>query len=163
MGRFYQLTFDDLNNRELVRAAPQRTAYIDEYGSFGFDFTKEGTSKYYVLCAVVVEDEKLDALHSAVLRVKDNNGFQNAEMKSSRIGNYKRRGHILSELLSIDFHIVLLIADKQKFVRDSPLTDYKTVFIKYLHQRLYQSLYHVYPKLKIIEDEIGTSEFQTSF
>ena len=65
--------------------------------------------------------------------------------------------------MPIDFRVVLFVADKQAFVKDSPLTDYKKTFIKYLHKRLYNLLYHVYPKLKIIEDEIGTSEFQESF
>ena len=63
----------------------------------------------------------------------------------------------------IDFRVVLFIADKQAFIQGSPLTNYKESFIKFLHQRLYNLLYHVYPKLKIIEDEIGTTEFQASF
>ena len=63
----------------------------------------------------------------------------------------------------INFRVILFIADKQAFIQGSPLTEYKKSFIKFLHQRLYNLLYHVYPKLKIIEDEIGTTEFQASF
>ena len=40
---------------------------------------------------------------------------------------------------------------------------YRKSFIKYLHQRLYNVLYSTYPKLRIIEDQIGSSEFQSSF
>ena len=75
----------------------------------------------------------------------------------------KKRIRILSQLTPIDFRVVLLIANKQEFASGSPLKEYKKSFIKFLHQRLYDRLYHVYPKLRIIEDEIGTTEFQASF
>ena len=158
----YQLTFDDLENQKAIQSQPSRTAFIDEYGNFGFDFTKDGTSKYYTLCAVIVEDTKLSSLHDAVNDVKNNNGLGNTEIKSSSLSS-KRRSRIIAQLLPIEFRVILLIADKQEFIKGSPLTEYKKSFIKYLHQRLYESLYHVYPKLKIIEDETGSTEFQESF
>ena len=160
---YYQISIEDIETQKLLQAMSDRTAYIDEYGSFGFDFSS-GASKYYILCAVIVENKDIDKLHSAVSEVKKNNGFDKTELKSSKIGNdYRRRNRILSQLLMINFRVVLFIADKQAFTQGSPLTDYKKSFIKFLHQRLYNLLYHVYPKLKIIEDEIGTTEFQTSF
>ncbi len=159
-----QLSFDDLTVRDTIKHIPGRTAYIDEFGSFGFDFSSQGASKYYILCAVIADDSTLDSLHAAVSKVKNDNGLANTEMKSSHVGNnYTRRNRILSQLLCIDFHVILLIADKQKFVEKSPLTQYKQTFIKYLHRYLYEALYHVYPKLKIIEDEVGSSEFQEAF
>ena len=161
---YYQLSMEDIENQKILQAVSDRTAYIDEYGSFGFDFSSTGASKYYILCAVIVENKDIDKLHSAVAEVKKNNGFDKAELKSSKIGNdYKRRNRILSQLLMINFRVILFIADKQAFIQGSPLTEYKKSFIKFLHQRLYNLLYHVYPKLKIIEDEIGTTEFQASF
>lgn len=161
---YYQFTLDDLKLQKEIGIQTGRTAFIDEYGSFGFDFSSPDTSKYYILCAVVIDDENIDALHSVMSKVKQQNGFANAELKSSKIGsNYSRRNRILAQLLPIDFRVILFVADKQAFVKDSPLTDYKKTFIKYLHKRLYNLLYQVYPKLKIIEDEIGTSEFQESF
>ena len=160
----YQLTFDDLKVQDDISKQSGRTAYIDECGSFGFDFSLEGNSKYYILCAVVVEDNKLPALEQQINEVKKRNGLAGTEMKSSAIGgNIPRRTKIINELLQIEFRVVLLIADKQRFKEDTPLTDYKKSFIKFLHQRLYDQLYHVYPKLKIIEDEIGKPEFQESF
>ena len=158
------MSIEDIENQKILQAMSDRTAYIDEYGSFGFDFSSTGASKYYILCAVIVENKDIDKLHSAVAEVKKSNGFERAELKSSKIGSdYKRRSRILSQLLMIDFRVVLFIADKQAFIQGSPLTNYKESFIKFLHQRLYNLLYHVYPKLKIIEDEIGTTEFQASF
>lgn len=145
---YYQMSIEDIENQKILQAMSDKTAYIDEYGSFGFDFSS------------IVENKDIDKLHSAVAQVKKNNGFEKAELKSSKIGSdYKRRSRILSQLLMIDFRVVLFIADKQAFIQGSPLTNYKESFIKFLHQRLYNLLYHVYPKLKIIEDEIGTTEF----
>jgi hypothetical protein len=65
--------------------------------------------------------------------------------------------------MPVEFRIVVLIADKQQFYDDSPLKEYKTVFIKNLNQRLYTMLYQAYPKLKILQDETGYPEFQESF
>lgn len=161
---YYQMSLDDLAVRSTVESMHGRTAFIDEFGSFGFDFSSPGASRFYVLCAVVVNDDNLADLREAVKKVKKENGLASTEMKSSGIGSdYKRRSRILSQLLMIDFRVVLLIANKQEFINESPLTEYKKSFIKYLHQRLYNLLYHTYPKLKIIEDEIGTGEFQASF
>lgn len=164
MSLGYQITFEDIERQEILKSQPGRTAFIDESGSFGFDFSTEGNSKYYILCAIVVENQKLDAIHNAIKTIKDNNGFSNSEMKSSKIGTQNsRRTRIITQLLQVDFKIILFIADKQEFIKCSPLTEYKKSFIKFLHQRLYNRLYHVYPKLKIIEDEIGSTEFQQSF
>ncbi len=159
-----QITFEDIENQASIQSMPNRTAYIDESGNFGFDFSALGTSKYYILCAVIVENHELNNLHETVEKVKRNVGYPDSELKSSKIGNnYARRSHIISKFLDINFRVILLIADKQKFLENSPLTQYKDAFIKYLHQRLYDALYHVYPKLKIIQDEEGTTEFQNSF
>lgn len=161
---YHQFTFDDLELQEKIGAQSGRTAFIDEYGNFGFDFSSPGVSKYYVLCAVIVDDSDIDAMHKSMVEIKKNNGFANTELKSSVMGNnYQRRTRILSQLLMVNFRVVLLVADKQAFLKDTPLTEYKKSFIKYLHRRLYNLLYHVYPKLKIIEDETGTSDFQKSF
>lgn len=70
---------------------------------------------------------------------------------------------MLADLLTLDFSLVILIADKQKFYQDSPLTNYKESFIKFLHQKLYDEMYGMYPKLKIVEDEYGLSEFQKGY
>ena len=160
----YQMTFDDMEFQSIADSQPGRTAYIDECGSFGFDFSTEGASKYYILCAVIVEDRYLPQLHEEVEEIKKSNGFAKTEMKSCKISDdVNRRNRIISQILPLDFRVVLMIADKQEFVRGTPLTEHKKSFIKYMHKRLYDLLYHVYPKLKIIEDEVGTTEFQESF
>ena len=159
-----QISIDDIIREEELRSIPGCTAFIDECGSFGFDFSKDGTSKYYILCAVIVKNADITQMEEVMCKVKGWNGFAHTEMKSSLIGNnYGRRSKILSDLLPIPFRVILLVADKQAFMKDSALATYKQSFIKYLHQRLYRVLYNAYPKLRIIEDQIGTTEFQVSF
>lgn len=86
------------------------------------------------------------------------------EMKSSQIGkNNERRYKVLTDLLALDFSIIVMIADKKAFMSQSPLTEYKGAFVKYLHKLLYESMSCVYPKLRIIEDAFGTSEFQRGY
>ena len=64
--------------------------------------------------------------------IKKNNGFAQTEMKSSKIGSdNNRRTRIISQLLPIDFRLIVFIADKEAFVKGSPLTEYKKSFIKF--------------------------------
>lgn len=35
---YYQMSIEDIENQKILQAMSDRTAYIDEYGSFGFDF-----------------------------------------------------------------------------------------------------------------------------
>lgn len=166
----YQLSIEDIERRNSLALQPGRTAFIDECGNFGFDFEAKrtyeagGPSLYYIVCAVVVKNENITALEVEADKIRQSNGFQTGEMKSSLIGNnHRRRIKILTELLNLDFSLIILIADKQKFYRDSPLTNYKDSFIKFLHQKLYEEMYAAYPKLKIVEDEYGLSEFQSGY
>lgn len=159
----YQLTFEDIERANNLATQPGRTAYIDECGNFGFDFGKDGVSTHYIVCAVVVNNENILEIEKKVGELRRLN-FSNNEMKSSSIGNkHPRRAKILTELLLLDFSLIIFIADKQAFYNDSPLTDYKSTFVKFLHQKLYESMYAFYPKLKVVEDEYGTSEFQSGF
>ena len=159
-----QLTIYDYLESQRIGEMSGRTAFIDECGSFGFDFSSEGNSKYYLLCAVIVDDDEIDGLHEKIETVKKNSGFANTELKSSKVGNnIEKRNRIVSLLSPIPFRVILFVADKERFAKDSPITEYKQSFIKFLHQRFYDQLYKSYPKLKIIEDEVGSSEFQTSF
>jgi hypothetical protein len=159
----YQVTFDDIERANRLTSQPGRTAYIDECGNFGFDFEKSGTSSHYIVCAVVVDNKNIPEIERKVDEIRRNN-FGQGEMKSSSIASkHSRRAKILTELLVLDFSLIILVADKQAFYEGSPLTEYKGPFVKYLHQKLYDSMYVTYPKLKIIEDEYGASEFQQGY
>lgn len=166
----YQQSFEDIERRNSLAVQPGRTAFIDESGNFGFNFESKGSiegggpSLFYIVCAVVVKNENITDLEVKADQIRQNNGFQTGEMKSNLIGNnHRRRVKILNELQMLDFSLIVLIADKQKFYQNSPLTNYKDSFIKFLHQKLYEEMYAAYPKLKIVEDEYGLSEFQNGY
>lgn len=159
----YQLSFEDIEKQKIVEKEPMRYAFIDECGGFGFDFSKDNTSKYFILGAVIAKKYEIDALSNSVdsLRRKF---FSDNEMKSKTIGsNDKRRMALLTEILQLDFKVILLIADKEKFKEKSALTEYKKTFYKYMHKLLYNNLYLVYPKLKICADALGDNEFKEGF
>lgn len=158
----YQISIEDIEKNKLFKNESTRYAYIDEFGSFGFDFSKEGTSKYFILSAVIVKSENLSELNDSISLLRKKY-FSNSEMKSSNIGsNEKRRMLLITELLKLKFKLMVLIANKEEFY-NSALTNYKNVFYKFLHQILYENLYAVYPKLKIYADELGNDEFMVEF
>lgn len=159
----YQLNYEDIIHAELVAQQPGRTAYIDECGGFGFEFNKPDVSAYYVVCAVIVDNEKILAIENKIEEIKKL-CFGGGEMKSSSISaNHARRAKVLTELLMLDIQLIVLIANKKEFIEGSPLTEYKRTFKKFLNQRLFDTMYRAYPKLKIVEDEYGTDEFQESY
>ena len=162
MKDYYQVSFEDVILQKEIESMPGRTAFIDESGGFGFDFECDGTPNYYILCAIIVDNNNIKKLHEDFDIIKKDNGFTKGELKSSKLTE-NRRKHILFQLLPLDFNIVLLIADKKKFIEGSVLTEYKRSFIKFLNQHLYDMLYKAYPKLTILQDETGTDEFQNSF
>lgn len=159
---YQQLSIRDVLTRDTLSNQPGRVAYIDESGSFGFDFNQSGTSKYYILTAVVVDVDKIEAIHNQLEEIKKNNGYGNTELKSSRIPDAKRK-RIMAQLLPLDFSLVVFIADKELMIKGTPLTEYKKTFVKNMNNRMYMMLYKAYPKLKIFMDETGYPEFQESF
>jgi len=166
----HQISFEDIERSNSLAQQPGRTAFIDECGNPGFNFIDKevsevnGSSLYYIVCAVVVNNEDINTLEVEADTIRKKNSFQTGEMKSSSVGKNKgRRAKILTELLMHDFSVIILIADKQQFYKDSALVNYKESFIKYLRKLLYEEMYAVYPKLRIVEDEYGSSEFQSSF
>ena len=158
----YQLTTEDIIYLDHISKQPNRIAYIDECGSFGFDWSKAGTSRYYVLTAVVVEKDKVAKLHQDFDEIKRSNGFANQELKSSKVSD-PRRKRIMAQLLPLEFCLVIFISDKELYKKGTPLTEYKKTFIKNMNNRMHRMLYNAYPKLTILMDEFGYPEYQESF
>ena len=86
----HQLSFNDVQLMEYARMAPSRTAFIDESGNFGFDFSLAGTSKFYVICAIIVETAYLQSLQERVIEAKRTVGFvtgtSECRFSSCRVG-----------------------------------------------------------------------------
>lgn len=158
----YQISLDDIEKQNILGNEPIRYAFIDEFGGFGFDFSKPSTSKLFILCATIVKSEDLEELSQKIVGIR-NKFFSKSEMKSSNIGSDdRRRTVILADVLQLKFRAVLFIANKEDFY-SSALTNYKQTFYKYMHKLLYETLYRVYPKLKIYADQLGDDEFRNGF
>lgn len=139
-----------------------KTAYIDEYGAFGFQFDKPNCSSHFIICAIIMEENEIPVTEEGLERIRKKY-FQTGEIKSSKVkGNHRRRKIILDEIMKLPFHIYLYVVDKRKIYENSGLR-YKQSFYKYLTNQVYEELRVNFRELNIVADEIGTNEFKQSF
>lgn len=107
--------------KKIIDDFDKQYAFIDEYGNYGFDFTKSGVSTHFIISAIIVDESKLSELEKAVENIRKIY-FQSGEMKSSGIGKkHKRREKILSEIATLNFHHYSVVIDKRKIFTDSGL------------------------------------------
>lgn len=136
--------------------------FIDERGNFGYDFEKQDVSTHFIITAILVEEQKVNALENQIEDIRKK-FFQSGEIKSSKVGkNHTRRLLILNSIKDLDFKIFTVVADKRKIIQSSGL-GYKQSFIKYLNSLLYSELHNYFPKLQLIADQHGSKEFMDSF
>lgn len=139
-----------------------KIAYIDEYGSFGYDFDKAGTTNYFIVCAVIVEQGMVEPLSARVQKIRDTE-FGSKELKSNSIGgDHKKRFRVLKELLDLPFHVIYVVVDKSRIYLDGGL-GYKPSFIKFTNSLLHKVLKRGYESLLIISDDHGSPEFMRGF
>lgn len=137
-------------------------AYLDESGGHGFDFSKSGTSKYFVVTAIIVESTNVGGLIHSFTSLK-NKYYPYSELKSSKIGGKENlRLHVLNRLKDIDFTYYYLLVDKTKIHTDSGL-QYKESFYKFIYGILYNNLYRTFRHLSVVADEMISNEFVVSF
>ncbi len=137
-------------------------AYIDEYGAFGFQLDKPNVSTHFIISAIIVEEADIQELadKTDVIRQKY---FQKGEIKSSKVGsNHARRKLILDEIIKLPFRIFAFVVDKKLIYPQSGLR-YKTSFYKFLNNIVYSELSVNFKKIKIVADEIGSSDYMKSF
>lgn len=137
-------------------------AYIDEYGAFGFQLDKPNVSTHFIITAIIVEESKVQELSDKTNIIRQRY-FQKGEIKSSKVGkNHVRRKLILDEITKLPFRIFTLVVDKKMIYPQSGLR-YKTSFYKFLNNIIYSELSVNFKKIKIIADEIGSSDYMKSF
>ena len=137
-------------------------AFTDESGAFGWDLTNQNVSTHFVISAILVNEDDLDSLRSAVEEVKLKH-FQTGEMKSSGVGkNHERRKRILADLQLLPFSVFSVVFDKRELI-DSKGLHFKQSFYKFMNNIVHKELRHAFMKLTIVADEIGGSEYMKSF
>ncbi|MCB2408710.1 DUF3800 domain-containing protein [Hymenobacter lucidus] len=139
------------------------TAYIDESGSHGFDFSKSGNSTYFIIAAILVEDSAVDNLQNEFENIKLSLN-QRGELKSSNLGKRQEglRVKLLTALNNLDFKYYCVIVNKESIHRNTGL-QYKESFYKFLYGILYNNLYRTFTDLSIIADELISPEFVSGF
>jgi hypothetical protein len=140
------------------------SAYIDESGNADLETNKKGASVYFIVCAILVDNQDLPQLLSETEIIRKKH-FQNGEMKSSGIRDKRqsnRRAKILEEILNLNFHFYAIAVDKSAIDRDGPLS-FKKSFLKYINGMLYSRLFSAYADIKIFADEHGSDLFKQSF
>lgn len=137
-------------------------AFTDESGAFGWDLENSNVSTHFVISAIIVKEANIDFLREEVEKIRVKH-FQKGEIKSSNIGkNHERRKRILADLLQLPFSVFTVVIDKRLLVSSIGLRQ-KTSFYKFMNNIVHKELRHAFPRLTIIADEIGGSEYMKSF
>lgn len=140
-------------------------AYIDESGENNLNLDKNGTSKFFVAVATLVEEENIVLINELISNLKkEMNRLETDEFKSSSMRSIKSRKEFLSKIAKLPINFYVFIVDKKNIKSDSGLV-YKSVFYKYINKIFYQKIAKdtKYDKLKIFADEIGSQDFRDSF
>lgn len=128
------------------------------------DTSKKDVSKYFIVCAVITDDDRFDLLTKEVEAIRKKY-FQSGEMKSSSVRDkdgHARRIKILESILKLDFKFYAVAVDKDALKRDGGF-QYKKSFLKFINGLLYKQLFENYPSISVFSDEHGRDEFKRSF
>lgn len=139
------------------------SAYIDEFGAYGFDFTKSGTSNLFIIVAILVKENNIVEVDTALQDIR-NKMFGGSEIKSNKVkGNHKRRIMVLNEICKLPFQIAALVVDKKEIFADHGITKNKKTFYKFLNEKMYELLCKTFPKINIVADQVGENDFLKEF
>jgi hypothetical protein len=122
---------------------------------------KEGVSSHFIVTSVLVDEDQLEFVEQEVERIRKRH-FQSGEIKSSKVGNNtKRRLKILEEIALLPFGCYSFIIDKDILFGEG--LKFKQSFYKFCNRQLFEDLFKTFPKLKLVADEHGSSEYMESF
>lgn len=139
-------------------------AFIDESGNTDLDTSKTDVSKYFIVCAVIINESQADSLRYEVEAIRKKY-FQTGEIKSSTVrdrDDHKRRIKILNSILGLDFKFYAVAVEKEALSRDAGF-QYKKSFLKFINGLLYKQLFENFPSIQVYADEHGDEEFKESF
>ena len=138
-------------------------AFLDESGNQDLEIEKPGATNFFAVAAVVVEEQDLPELRSAVQKIREKH-FRSGEIKSSQVKDkkgFKRRIEILSDIEALDFKVLFLLIDKSKINPNSGLK-FKQSFVKFTNGIIYRKLFRGFDDLDVVVDQHGSKEFQES-
>ena len=128
------------------------------------DTSKKGVSKYFIVCAVIIDESDLQSLSEDVEALRKKH-FQTGEIKSSKVrdrDNHERRIKVLNSILELDFKFYAIAVEKDALRKDGGFL-HKRSFLKFINGILYKQLFESYPAIKVYADEHGGEDFKESF
>lgn len=141
----------------------RKIGFIDEYGDKSIHFEKNGVSLFFIVTAIIVEDDKIEFIKKEFNRVATN--FTKADeikSKSKQFRNLKNRLEFLKQIDHLDYKVYSIVVDKRKIFEDSGL-QFRNSFFKYVNGLLDRELYDYFPFLELIADKHGDDEFMQEF
>lgn len=140
---------------------PSIVVYVDESGSDILS-NNDPNDRYYVSVGIIVPAGDVSSINAQLdeISARFNRG---AELKSSKIGNDKRRRlALLRELGELKFQYIAIGVDNQKLDKSSGYR-FRNSYYKNLNKHLYQCVANATEgRVKFVIDEHGTTEFQNS-
>lgn len=151
------------NITSFIDSSKRMYGFINERGNYSLDFDKKDTSSYFIIIAMLVDENNLDYLENEMskiskefLRVGETNIIQS-------LNSYPNRVMILNKIKDLEFEIFSVIVDKKKIFESSGLRCTKS-FLKFLNGLLYNEIHNYFPKLQIVvkseEDKCFMEEFK---
>ena len=141
--------------------AVDKWAFIDESGNDGLNLDKDSVSSHYVITGLLIDDYHYEEAKSHFEEVLARNFQGNAEMKSAKVKDERKRRKIIEELVTTDFTLYILVIDKAKLT--STGFRFPKSFVKYLHNILYKNIMHDFHNVHLISDRIKRKSFMEEF
>jgi hypothetical protein len=140
-----------------------KVGFIDEYGDKSIEHQKSGVSVYFIVTAIIVDRDKVEALNAKIQEIRAS-FTQAPEIKSSAkiFQDINKRIEFLEKVSDLDFKIYSVIVDKRKIFEDSGLR-FRESFFKYINNLLDTDLYRYFPYLELVSDEHGSDKFMNGF
>lgn len=137
-------------------------AFTASSGNYGYEFDREGVSTHFIVTAVMIPESKLGQMKVQAEEVLSAY-FPGEDKKTLSFSlSHPVRCGILEELLSTDFNLFSVVADKKKIYGNlSPMQ--KEAFYKFMHDLVYRELRHGFRKLAVCGDEGSGNEYLDSF
>lgn len=134
--------------------------FIDERGSYNFDFNDESESTNFMVSCLVIDEDKLAKLNTeSSFIIKD---FLKADNLNDEDLKWTMKRIALKDLSDLDIEIFTFLVKKERFKEEYGIKD-KESFLEFLKGILYTDIIANYPQIKLISNKLVEKEFLKEF
>lgn len=134
-----------------------QSAFINEFGHYGFDFEQQDISTHLIITAILVKDNDKEILEQELEFIR----HKYLQVNSHQIPD-DLRIQILNDIKDLPFKVYAYVIDKRKVREGSGITFEKT-FIKFFIRKVFDDLYRTFDRLDLVANDQGTKEFMQEF